>query len=56
MRAFTTAPTLGSHFETSSRTMPTTTVSQVSPIAIPASCHVEWVFRKIWPNVPAKIR
>ncbi len=56
MRALTTAPRFGSHLETSSRTIPTRTVSQVRTIAIPASCQVEWVFRKIWPNVPAKIR
>ena len=32
------------------------TVTQVSAMAMPASCQGEWVFRKIWLNVPAKIR
>ena len=56
MTALTTAPRLGTHLETSSRTMPMRTVSQVIAMAIPASCQVDCRFRKICSKVPAKIR
>ena len=40
METFTTAPKLGSHLETSRRTTPTATVSQVRAMAIAARSHV----------------
>jgi hypothetical protein len=55
MSALTIAPRFGTHLETSRRTIPTPTVNQVRTIAIEASCQGDFVFRNIWPKVPAKI-